>query len=403
MEEAPDSLVGSRLAGYVLREHLGSGGSATVYSAESTTHASIVRAIKVIRKSQRSRFGKRFTEEARLLEKLVHPNIVRFYHATEDKGNLVMALELLEGSTLRKQLDAWRVKGELPPLHTIVDIMCGAAEGVAFAHTFVEVVVHRDLKPDNLFVTNEGATKVLDFGIARALDDAEREDITTTGATAIGTAAYLPPELWGGNELPTPASDVYSLGITLFEAVAGRHPFQELGNPKKNQAAYMKAHLMDEVKPLRQVRPDVPESLEDVVTRATAKEPKVRYANAKEFGEALRAVRHELASLKDRPPVRAVQPSEPMGEGIKTTVPLPQAPKSVLPLPEIFVPEERNSFPRLLVAYGLGAIALGVGIAVMLWLTKPKKEEQPPPTPSASSSMAAPVLSASAIPTKIDK
>lgn len=295
-EDAPDSLLRSTLAGYVLQERLGSGGSATVYRGESTTHASIVRAIKVIRKDQRAKFGKRFIEEARLLEKLVHPNIVRFYHATEDKGHLAMALELLEGMTLRKHLDTWRANGEPPPLDQILEIMCQAIEGVAFAHRFAEVVVHRDLKPDNLFVTEEGQTKVLDFGIARALDDAEREAMTTTGVTAIGTAPYLPPELWSGNELPTPASDVYSLGITLFEAVAGRHPFQELGNPKKNQAAYLKAHLMDAVKPLRQVRSDVPESLEKVVTKATAKEPAVRFRTAKEFGEALRAIQAELNS-----------------------------------------------------------------------------------------------------------
>ncbi len=302
-----DPLLNTVLGGYMLRECLGAGGSARVYRGESTTQKRIVRAIKVIHWEQTRKLGRRFIEEARLLEELAHPNIVKFHHATEDQGYLVMVLEMLRGKTLRAHIETWRGEGQPSPLAEVLDILIQASEGVAFAHAFRKGVVHRDIKPENLFVMTDGTTKVLDFGIARALDDAEREAATTTGVNPMGTAPYMAPELWHGEELPSPATDVYSLGITLFEALTCRHPFEDPEKPKKNAPAMMNAHLTKTIRPLREVRPDAPEELEKIVEKATAKESANRYGSAAEFGQALRDVRKELV-VSEKPPAPAPEP-----------------------------------------------------------------------------------------------
>jgi formylglycine-generating enzyme required for sulfatase activity len=269
------------------------------------------------------------------------------------------------------------------------------------------VVVHRDLKPDNLFVTTKKVTKVLDFGIAKALDDAERETPTTIAETTMGTPQYVPPELWDGDQLPTPASDVYSLGITLYEAVTGRHPFDE-PNQKlgKKKEAYRETHREKAVKPLLQVRPDAPESLAKVVARATEKNPLSRYPNAKEFGEALRAVQRELAALKERPLPPDVDLSVPIGGATHTTLPLPKppaeltVPKPLINLPEPPEPEASRRLPVWLAPSAAGATILGIVLAAIVWHRNQDADKLPPLQPSAvvSSSSTPPASSASMAP-----
>src|SRR5262249_31402040 len=151
-------------------------------------------------------------------------------------GFLVMELELLSGQTLGARLSA------KPPLSVseAVDIVRQAAAGVAAAHE--RGVVHRDLKPDNVFVTKTGVVKVLDFGIARALDETDRAAKLTAHGMTIGTPAYMAPEVCNG-DVPSEAADVYALGLTLYEALAGGHPFAPPGAPAKSTAQLMFAHV----------------------------------------------------------------------------------------------------------------------------------------------------------------
>lgn len=344
-EVAADPLIGTKIADLIVGEPVGLGGTATVYRAERTAPMLVVRALKVMDRetTKKLKLKDRFREEARLLEKLDHKNIVKFYDAREERGRLVMVLEFLEGKTLRAYIEQWQAEKTTPPLDFVLEVLCQASEGVAFAHGFDEnegsgeaeptarqVVVHRDLKPDNLFVTKKQITKVLDFGIAKALDDADRATQTTNTSVAMATAKYLAPEMWEGIESPTPAADVYSLGITLFEALAGRHPFDEPDKPvKKNTTGYFTAHQKHERPRLRDVRPDAPESLDEIVNKAIARDPHVRYPSAKEFGEALRATQRELALPKRRGvlPKNDAATKEVDPRRVRSKVPLPVPPK----------------------------------------------------------------------------
>jgi serine/threonine protein kinase len=307
-ESDDELLVGKPLGDYQLLALLGTGTSAHVYRGEKTRERNTVfRAIKVIHKDQTRKLKGRFSEEERLLEDLRHDNIVRFFKAGNNDGYLWMELELLEGKTLRVLLDEYRSRNECPPIKRMIEILLHAARGVAFAHEYKNGVVHRDIKPDNIFVVENGNAKVLDFGIARALDDADRENVTMTGVGPPGSAPYMPPESWE-KKRPTRASDVYSLGITLMEAIAGIHPFEEPGQGKPSAMACMKAHAEGKIKPLRQLRPDAPKSLEKVAAKATAKKPEQRYVSAKEFVEALESVLGDVRA-KDETRYRSNGPS----------------------------------------------------------------------------------------------
>jgi len=403
-----DPLLGAVLVGFVLRESLGSGGSAFVYLGVSTTTQTLKRAIKVIRKERTDTFTHRFIEEARLLSRLDHPNIVRFFHASEDQGYLVMVLELLEGQTLRVYIQGWREAGQLPPVDTVLEILVQASDGVAYAHAFEKGVVHRDIKPENLFVMRDHKTKVLDFGIARALDDAQREASTTTGFSRPGTSRYLPPELWDGKR-PTFQSDVYLLGITLFEALTGRHPFEQPGEPWDTDAALMKAHLLTPIPSLRSLRADLPEALEKVIARATAKDPPARYPSATEFGRALRAVQKELAASNEPPPSPELDPS-PRAEESESTKAITDFPVRTIRIEEVAEPQSPPRSPwgahwRKGVASGV--VAVGV-VTAIVWPRKPveKPHTDSMNVPSATASIAfvapsasvGPVVMASATP-----
>lgn len=419
-----DSLVGTKIADLVVGTIVGSGGTATVYRAERAEPVLVVRALKVmhrepakkLKQKDKRREKDRFREEARLLEKLEHKNIVKFYDAREERGRLVLVLEFLEGKTLRGYIEEWHDTKTTPPLDLVLEVMCQAAEGVAFAHGFEvdedevdsertlrKVVVHRDLKPDNLFVTKKQITKVLDFGIAKALDDAERATQTTTSTFTMATAKYLAPELWEGTEAPTPTSDVYSLGITLFEALAARHPFDEPDKPiKKNNTGYYTSHHKDERPQLSQVRPDVPASLDEVVRRAIAKEVSVRYPTAKEFGEALRAVQRELALAKrPRPAVKVdvVQGSSEVG-GIRSDIPLRKPPKiepaTSIKLPQPAEPEPTRQRSRWWIIASALAFVVCVVVVTMVWSKKPHDDVSMNPAASSASASGSAAASAPA-------
>lgn len=368
-----DPLVGAVLAGYILKDLLGKGGSANVYRGINKAYPSRVRAIKVLHQDKREQLEKRFVEEARLLEKLQDANIVKCYELIEDQKRLVMVLELLEGATLRQHLDAWREAGTVPPLIEVLEIIHQACLGIAHGHLVSpdKPVVHRDVKPDNLFVTKSGMTKVLDFGVAMDADAKAREALTTTNTAAPATYAYVAPELLRGGQAVTPAADVYALGITLFEAIAGHHPFRQA----TTVLHYTTAHLTESVPRLKEVRPDVPEALDPIIQKATEKAPLSRYATAKEFAAALREVQDTLKAQAAPPAPPPLPPSEPPPPIEHTTAPLPPPRKpSVIQLPKPSEPDEpepklsgRTFWKRMMpVALGLGLVSIGGLVASKL-------------------------------------
>ncbi|MDQ3032709.1 MAG: serine/threonine protein kinase [Myxococcota bacterium] len=271
---------------YRLRRRLGRGGMGEVWAA---WHKGLGRevAVKMLRVDASGTAAcpiaaERFRREVRATSELVHPNTVRVfdYGATED-GILYYAMELLVGENLRSLV---KREGALPPARA-VHLLSQAARALAEAHR--KGIVHRDVKPENLFVIDAGGerdfVKVLDFGIAKVLDIAAHEDVLTHTGALTGTPATMSPEAITASEIGPPA-DVYALGAVLYFTLAGRFPFEG------EAASQLVAHLHDPViPPSVKGRTDVPRDLEDVVLAALAKDPRCRYADAGAFAQALAA------------------------------------------------------------------------------------------------------------------
>jgi serine/threonine-protein kinase len=243
---------------YRLERPLGHGGMASVYLGRDTELDRPV-AVKLLAENAAGDDGlrKRFLREARLAARLSHPNVVNVYDAGEDDGRPYLVMEHVQGETLAEVLAA---RGRLPPEEVRV-LGAQAARGLAHAHA--AGLVHRDIKPQNLLLRDDGTLKIADFGIARA---AEGTALTQPG-TVLGTAAYLAPEQALGQDV-TPAADVYSLGAVLYELLTGRPPLEirsleELATPKP-------------IAPVRELAPQTPPDLEDLVMRCLARNPSYR-------------------------------------------------------------------------------------------------------------------------------
>jgi serine/threonine-protein kinase len=231
-------------------------------------------------------FVERFRREAQAAANLSHPNIVPVFDWGEDGGTYFIVMEFVDGQPLSAVL---RASGPLPPSR-VADIGTHVAAALAYAHR--HGVVHRDVKPGNVLITDDGQVKVTDFGIARAVNT--EESLTQTGAV-MGTATYFSPEQAEGVGVDS-RSDIYSLGVVLFEMVAGRPPF--LGESPVSVAS---KHVRDQPPPLRDLAPTVPVALEAVIAKAMAKSPDQRYATADEL-------RTDLLRFADGRPVSAGDP-----------------------------------------------------------------------------------------------
>ncbi len=281
------SVAGGR---YRLERPLGHGGMASVYLARDSELDRPV-AVKLLAENAAGDDGlrERFVREARLAARLSHPNIVSVFDAGEDGGRPYIVMEHVEGETLAELLAG---RGRLPA-DEARGLALQAARGLAHAHA--AGLVHRDIKPQNLLLRDEGTLKIADFGIARA---AEGTALTQAG-TVLGTAAYLAPEQALGEEA-TPAADVYSLGAVLYELLTGKPPyeFESLADLADKQRRHA-------IAPVRELAPDVPRDLEDIVMRCLARNPAYRPASAAEL-------ERELGPANAEPPTeRLTAPREP--------------------------------------------------------------------------------------------
>ncbi len=279
---APDTLIDQVFDGrYRVVRKLGTGGMANVYLAEDQELGRRV-AIKMLddRHSQDEQFVERFRREAKNVAGLSHPNIVSIYDRGEAEGTYYIAMEYLEGRTLKELL----VQRGPTPLAVAIDYARQILAAVGFAHR--NGIVHRDIKPHNVVVAPDGRLKVTDFGIARS----GTSQMTETGSI-IGTAQYLSPEQAKGAPV-TPASDIYSVGIVLYEMLTGSVPFT--GDTPLEIA--MK-HLSAIPEPPSEHRAEVPHELDSIVLRALAKDPADRYQSAEEMDADLaRAARGQAVA-----------------------------------------------------------------------------------------------------------
>lgn len=279
---APPSLEGQTLGKYRILGPLGRGGMAQVYRAY---HPQLDRyvAVKVLRSDlvEEEEFLARFRREARAVAALRHPNIVQIFDFDVQDDLYYMVMELLEGNTLKAYLNALRVRSERLPLGETTRIFSDALAGLAYAHG--EGIIHRDLKPANIMLTRSGQAVLTDFGIAQIVGATH---YTVSGAL-MGTLSYMAPEQ-GLDGRCDVFSDIYSLGISYYEALTGRVPFDA-----DTPLAILLKHVNDPLPLPRQADPSIPEAFERVALRALAKRPEDRFQSAPEMAEALTTAARE--------------------------------------------------------------------------------------------------------------
>ena len=258
---------------YEIIKSIGEGGMANVYLAQDTILDRKV-AIKVLRGdlANDEKFIRRFQREALSASSLSHPNIVEMYDVGEDGGNHYIVMEYIEGKTLKQLL---KKRGNLT-VSEAVDIMLQLTDGISHAHD--SYIIHRDLKPQNIMIQEDGQIKITDFGIAMALNSTQ---LTQTNSV-MGSVHYLPPEQASGKG-STIKCDIYSMGILFYELLTGVLPFKG-----DNAVEIALKHMKDPIPSVRKQNANIPQSVENIIIKATAKNPKNRYNDVKEMYQDLR-------------------------------------------------------------------------------------------------------------------
>ncbi len=350
-------------------QKIGAGGMGTVYKALQPEMNRMV-AVKILHPKlvDRKDMASRFRREARALSHLTHPNTVRvlLYGELED-GSLYIVMEYLDGKNLNQLV---RQTGGLP-LERAVPILAQACGALEEAHA--AGIIHRDLKPENVFVCKQGGiddfVKVLDFGLAKVTQREMRPGsiVLTQEGMVFGTPEFMSPEQAQGKKL-TPASDIYSLAVILYEALTGKLPFEARGAME-----FLQMQVSAPPIPLNERVPGrtFPPAVWTVMERALAKEPEARYQTAASFGDALvtaatgraphapiaTAVLPSAPAMPVAPPVVAPAPAH-----VVATAPLPAPPRGDSPLVVAGVP--KRSSPMVLAV--LLAFVLGIGVTVVL-------------------------------------
>jgi len=253
---------------YEIIKSIGEGGMANVYVGYDTILNRKV-AIKVLRGdlANDEKFVRRFQREALSASSLSHPNIVEMYDVGEDDGMYYIIMEYIEGKTLKQLI---KKRGSIT-LSEAIDIMLQLTDGITQAHD--SYIIHRDLKPQNILIKDDGTIKITDFGIAVALNSTQ---LTQTNSV-MGSVHYIPPEQASGKG-STIRSDIYAMGILFYELITGSLPFRG-----DNAVEIALKQMHDPIPSVRKKNPSIPQSVENIILKATAKNPKNRYADAKEM------------------------------------------------------------------------------------------------------------------------
>lgn len=282
---------------YEIIRIIGEGGMANVYLAEDTILNRKV-AVKVLRGdlSSDDKFVRRFQREALSASSLNHPNIVEIYDVGEDDGNFYIVMEYVDGKNLKQLL---RKRGSLT-VNEVIDIMLQLTDGIALAHD--SYIVHRDIKPQNILILENGLVKITDFGIAMALNNTQ---LTQTNSV-MGSVYYLPPEQASGKG-STLKSDVYSIGILMYELLSGKLPFKG-----ENAVEIALKHMKERISDIRDEVPSIPQSISNIILKSCAKNPKNRYNDAKEMYDDLKVCLNEEKLNEEK--IKYKYPEEDFGE-----------------------------------------------------------------------------------------
>ena len=258
---------------YQIIKTIGEGGMANVYLAYDTILDRNV-AVKVLRGDLATdeKFVRRFQREALSASSLSHPNIVEVYDVGEDNGSYYIVMEYIEGKQLKQLL---KKRGKLT-VSEVVDIMMQVTDGMSVAHD--AYIIHRDIKPQNIMIEDNGMVKITDFGIAMAMNSTQ---MTQTNSV-MGSVHYLPPEQANG-KTATLQSDIYSMGILMYELLTGTLPYKG-----DNAVEIALKHLKETFPSIREILPELPQSVENIIIRTTAKNPKNRYKDAREMHSDLK-------------------------------------------------------------------------------------------------------------------
>ena len=286
---------------YQIIKTIGEGGMANVYLAYDTILDRNV-AVKVLRGDLATdeKFVRRFQREALSASSLSHPNIVEVYDVGEDNGSYYIVMEYIEGKQLKQLL---KKRGKLT-LNEVVDIMSQVTDGMSAAHD--SYIIHRDIKPQNIMILENGLIKITDFGIAMALNSTQ---LTQTNSV-MGSVHYLPPEQASGKGA-TIQSDVYSMGILMYELLTGELPFRG-----DNAVEIALKQIKEPVPSVRTKIESIPQSIENIILKATAKNPKNRYADAREMYDDLKTA---LSKERENEPKYEFKYPESDNEKIKPT------------------------------------------------------------------------------------
>lgn len=272
-----DELIGTTLGNYRILAPLGQGGMARVYKAyqENLDREVAVKVLPPWYAADRN-FVERFNLEARLVARLSHPNIVTVHDASEQQGHLYIVMQLVDGGTLKQRMEQLQTQGLTMDEGEATPIFVKLADALAYAHE--QGIIHRDVKPVNVLMDRSGRPILSDFGIAKVL--ANTDNLTRPGA-GVGTPEYMSPEQCLGGAVDG-RSDIYALGIMLFEALTGRAPFQGTSYP-----ALAHSHIYEPPPRPRLLHPTISPAFEDVILTAMNKQPQQRYQRASDMADAI--------------------------------------------------------------------------------------------------------------------
>ncbi len=358
-----DDLIGKTLGQFEILEEIGRGGMATVYRARQTSINRVV-AVKILPRHllHDPSFFERFEREVDVITHLEHPHILPIYDYGEADGIPYIAMRYLAGGSMAQLIR--RTMGAMP-LEQLERPFVQVAQALDYAHQ--QGIIHRDLKPGNIMMDESGNAYLSDFGIARVLGS------NLTGSAIIGTPAYMSPEQ--ANGLPLDArSDIYALGVVLFELITGREPYQA-----ETPMALLLKHINEPVPPIQTFREDVPDAVERVIAKATAKDPNQRFSSA---GDMARSFQESLHAPVSAPSRKAATMDDPA-----TVIPAPITPPPLsTPVPAPItgtatapVAERKSNTP--LIIGGVVALVVIVGlIAAVVLGSNPPTTPTPPPT-----------------------